>query len=87
MKTADNILHDICNDGGVNWYTEKKILAAMKEYAKQFFTKEDMVKIVGFTIRQWSSFNEQESIGHEDLVNQWLKHECSDFIKQNYPEK
>lgn len=40
-------------------------------------------KLVRYTIKQWSSLNEQREPDHEYLVNNWLNGDCKEWLKNN----
>ena len=41
-------------------------------------------KLLRYTIKQWSSLNEQREPDHEDLINHWLNGDLKEWIKSNY---
>lgn len=47
---------------------------------KEMFTKEDVNKIVRYTIGQWISHNERMEPDHEDLVNNFIINVLPDWI-------
>lgn len=88
LKQIDDLLAYIDSIDSIDSITGEKIAKARKILKEtQFFDREDTEKIVRFTIREWSTWNEKDQPDHEDLVNQWLKNECSEFMQKNYPEK
>ena len=44
----------------------------------------DIEKLIRYTIKQWSSLNEQREPDHEDLVNHWLNGDLKEWIESNY---
>ena len=44
----------------------------------------DVEKLLRYTIKQWSSLNEQREPDHNDLVQNWLDGDCKDWIQRNY---
>jgi hypothetical protein len=44
----------------------------------------DIEKLIRYTIRQWSSLNEQLEPDHEDLINHWLNCDLKEWIESNY---
>ena len=44
----------------------------------------DIEKLLRYTIKQWSSLNEQREPDHEDLVNHWLNGDLKEWIDSNY---
>ncbi|NLZ83655.1 MAG: hypothetical protein GX915_08325 [Clostridiales bacterium] len=47
----------------------------------------DIEKLLRYTIKQWSSLNEQREPDHEDLVQNWLDGDCKEWIQRNYQLK
>ncbi len=43
----------------------------------------DIEKLIRFTIKQWSSLDEQREPDHEELVNHWLNSTLKEWIKKN----
>tara|TARA_R110001606_G_scaffold391495_1_gene559643 strand:+ start:389 stop:598 length:210 start_codon:yes stop_codon:yes gene_type:complete len=43
----------------------------------------DVEKLLRYTIKQWSSLNEQRELDHNDLVQNWLDGDCKDWIQRN----
>lgn len=44
----------------------------------------DIVKLLRYTINQWSSLNELAEPDHENLVQYWLDGDCKEWIQSNY---
>ena len=44
----------------------------------------DIEKLLRYTIKQWSSLNEQREQDHENLVNHWLNGDLKEWIESNY---
>lgn len=42
----------------------------------------DIEKLLRYTIKQWTSLNEQREPDHEDLVNHWLNGDLKEWIEQ-----
>ncbi len=44
----------------------------------------DIEKLLRYTVKQWSSINEQREPDHEDLVQNWLDGDCKEWIKHSF---
>lgn len=40
----------------------------------------DIEKLLRYTIKQWSSLNEQREPDHEELIKNWLDGDCKEWI-------
>ena len=44
----------------------------------------EIESLLRFTIRQWSSLNEQNEPDHQQLVQHWLDGDLKDWVNGNY---
>lgn len=72
----------------VNDYAVCKVIRALKHEQKpieeRLYTREEVETLVRYTISQWSSLNEMQKSDHKNLVNNWIKEDYKDWIKENF---
>lgn len=57
-------------------------ISILKEFS--FRNVDNTEKIIRFTIKEWASHNEKAQPDHEQLIENWLKEDCKDWINKNY---